>query len=161
MGCVYILSNPAMPGLIKIGFTKRTAEERAEELYNETKGIPARFVVVHTKDCEEPETLEKRAHTRLAEHRINTRREFFRYPADEAYELLQNLYRQSQEKSKLFSIWGKIKPFLEGIKPEFTWKWFIKNAVFTIFWNTVVKPIWGIIWKIFSSIEKNPPAPYS
>ena len=31
MGCVYILKNPAMPDLIKIRHTKRTARERATE----------------------------------------------------------------------------------------------------------------------------------
>lgn len=38
MGCVYILKNPAMSDLIKIGQTERTAQERADELY--TTGVP-------------------------------------------------------------------------------------------------------------------------
>ena len=42
MGCVYILKNPAMPDLIKIGHTKRTARERANELY--TTSVPEPMV---------------------------------------------------------------------------------------------------------------------
>ena len=34
---VYILKNEAMPGLIKIGYTKENAEKRANELY--TTGV--------------------------------------------------------------------------------------------------------------------------
>lgn len=38
MGCVYILENPAMPDLIKVGQTESTAQACAEELY--TTGVP-------------------------------------------------------------------------------------------------------------------------
>ena len=41
MGSVYILTNEAMPDLIKIGCTTRTAEERAQELY--TTEVPHPF----------------------------------------------------------------------------------------------------------------------
>ena len=40
-GYVYILSNPAMPGLLKIGYTERDVQERVKELSN--TGIPSPF----------------------------------------------------------------------------------------------------------------------
>lgn len=93
MGCVYILKNEAMPGLIKIGFTKRTAEERADELYE--TGVPMPFEVAYEYPCEEPEKLEREIHKRLTSHRINENREFFRYPADDAFQLLEELHKLS------------------------------------------------------------------
>ena len=71
MGCVYILKNPAMPDLIKIGYTNRTAEIRARELYEGMDGVPKPFVVVHINDCDEPQELEATVHERLAKYRIN------------------------------------------------------------------------------------------
>ena len=38
MGSVYILTNKAMPDLVKIGYTTRTAKERGEELYRTENG---------------------------------------------------------------------------------------------------------------------------
>ena len=93
MGCVYILKNPSMPDLIKIGYTTRTAEERAKELYEGITGVPEPFVVVYIENCEDPQKLESVIHRKLSAYRINKNREFFKYPADEAYQLLQELHR--------------------------------------------------------------------
>ena len=38
MGYVYILTNEAMPNLVEIGYTDRTPEERAAELYKDRNG---------------------------------------------------------------------------------------------------------------------------
>ena len=92
MGCVYILKNQAMPGLIKIGYTTRTAEKRADELYEGITGVPMPFEVAHEYPCEEPEKLEREIHRKLTSHRINQYREFFEYPADDAFQLLQELH---------------------------------------------------------------------
>ena len=100
MGCVYILRNPAMPDLIKIGYTTRTAEARANELYEGALGVPKPFVVVHTNDCEEPQKLEAKVHKRLAEYRINNNREFFKCPADDAYQLVKKLHKENQQDKK-------------------------------------------------------------
>ena len=97
MGCVYILKNPAMPDLIKIGYTTRTAEERAKELYDGALGVPKPFVVVHINDCEEPQELETAVHERLVKYRINKSREFFKYPADDAYQVLKVLHKKNQQ----------------------------------------------------------------
>lgn len=96
MGCVYILRNSAMPGLIKIGYTTRTAEERARELYEGALGVPKPFIVAHINESEEPQELEATVHKRLAEYRINNNREFFEYPADDAYQLVKDLHKESQ-----------------------------------------------------------------
>ena len=92
MGCVYILKNEAMPGLIKIGYTTRTAETRADELYEGITGVPMPFEVAHEYPCDEPEKLEREIHRKLTPHRINQYREFFKYPADDAFQLLQELH---------------------------------------------------------------------
>ena len=95
MGCVYILKNQAMPGLIKIGYTTRTAEERADELYEGITGVPMPFEVAHEYPCEEPQKLEREIHRKLTSHRINESREFFKYPVDDAFQLLQELHHFS------------------------------------------------------------------
>src|SRR5581483_11866894 len=43
-GYVYVLSNATMPGLLKIGKTTRSSDERARELSRSTS-VPSRFVV--------------------------------------------------------------------------------------------------------------------
>jgi hypothetical protein len=74
-GFVYILSNPSMPGIVKIGKTTRSVEQRAFELYQ--TGVPTPFEVVKSvlsPDCDE---LERLMHQSLDQHRINNAREFF------------------------------------------------------------------------------------
>ena len=46
-GYVYILSNPWMPNLIKIGFTTRDIQERLAEL-NSATGVPEPFIIEAT-----------------------------------------------------------------------------------------------------------------
>lgn len=55
-GYVYVLSNPCMPGIVKIGKTTRSVEDRANELYQ--TGVPEPFKVeefFHSPDCHELE----------------------------------------------------------------------------------------------------------
>lgn len=80
-GYVYILSNPSMPGIVKIGRTTRTVHGRAGELYQ--TGVPTPFVVEHylaTPDCVD---LERRMHVLFAGQRVGQDREFF--AVDPAY----------------------------------------------------------------------------
>lgn len=116
MGCVYILKNPAMPDLIKIGYTTRRAEDRAKELYEGALGVPKPFVVVHINDCEEPQELEATVHKRLAEYRINNNREFFKYPADDAYQLVKDLHKKNQQQRIPLLSWQKIRSLLNWQK---------------------------------------------
>ncbi|MBL4747578.1 MAG: GIY-YIG nuclease family protein [Magnetovibrio sp.] len=59
-GFVYIMSNPSMPGLLKIGCTTRTPEERANELHQAT-GVPGKFTVEWSVAIEgDPFLIEKK-----------------------------------------------------------------------------------------------------
>ena len=75
-GYVYILSNEFMPGLLKIGKTKRSVEQRAGELYQ--TGVPVPFKVEHEALCHDCDQLEIRVHEELREFRVSESREFFK-----------------------------------------------------------------------------------
>ncbi len=90
MGYVYILVNKSMPGLVKIGQTTKSPEERAKEL-SSTTGVPTPFEVAYALHSLQYESLEKRMHTTLAERRTNNNREFFEVSVDEAKTLLNKL----------------------------------------------------------------------
>ena len=87
-GCVYILTNPSMPGLIKIGKTTGTAQERANELY--TTGVPNPFSVEYSILSNDPDTLEFLLHRKFGNHRVTKDREFFSCSTDEVLEWLKD-----------------------------------------------------------------------
>lgn len=73
-GYLYILSNRAMPNLLKIGYTTRTVEERIREL--STTGVPGLFSAEFYCEVDNAPGLEKAIHSRLSSHRYD--KEFFR-----------------------------------------------------------------------------------
>jgi len=85
-GSVYILSNPTMPGLLKIGRTANTAAARAKQLY--TTGVAAPFVVKHEVPTTNDRFLEGIMHDLLVHLRPIKRREFFELELSFAIELL-------------------------------------------------------------------------
>lgn len=93
MGYVYILVNESMPGLIKIGKTKRHPKDRARELYG--TGQPTPFEVAYELNSHRYHELEKQMHIELTAYRVNQSREFFRYPVDDAIKLLEKLGKDS------------------------------------------------------------------
>ena len=87
MSIVYILTNSAMPGLVKIGHTKDLAE-RMQRLYA-TSGVPLPFECYYAVEVGNHVALEKRMHNGLVSKRINPGREFFKMNPEEAKNLLQ------------------------------------------------------------------------
>lgn len=86
-GFVYILTNEAMPGLVKIGRTSRDVDLRASELWQ--TGVPEKFNVFwscKTPDCVQ---LEAYVHGDLHEKRVSRSREFFRIDELEAKKCLR------------------------------------------------------------------------
>ena len=89
-GIVYLLTNPVMPGLVKIGMTtQEDIERRMRELY--TTGVPVPFECqfackVKKTDCAK---IEKALHMAFAPQRINANREFFRIQVEQAKAILE------------------------------------------------------------------------
>lgn len=65
-GWVYVITNPAMPGLVKIGYSLKDPLIRAKEL-NHT-GAPHPYTVSYDALVTEPRELEKALHLQLREH---------------------------------------------------------------------------------------------
>jgi hypothetical protein len=85
-GIVYILSNPAMPGLVKIGKTKDLSA-RMHTLFSTGVPLPFRCVcAVKVRDCSLIESL---LHDGLKTERENLSREFFRKAEEEVVCLLK------------------------------------------------------------------------
>lgn len=85
-GRVYVLFNPRMPGLVKIGKTTRTAEERASSL--RTTGVPAHFLVLYDIYVADMDAVERAVHEALASYRVERDREFFSCSPKEAINTL-------------------------------------------------------------------------
>lgn len=73
---IYILTNPVMPDLIKIGRTINL-DQRIKLLSGDT-GVPVPFECYFACEVEDAVAVEKRIHFGFGDHRINPKREFFR-----------------------------------------------------------------------------------
>lgn len=89
-GIVYVLSNPAMPGLVKIGKTTNDdVEDRMDQLF--TTGVPAPFVCDKAVKVSNVNEVEQALHKALEKNRYSTSREFFEIESDHLSDLLDEL----------------------------------------------------------------------
>jgi len=87
-GLVYLLSNPAMPGLVKIGMTERKGvKSRMRELFS--TGVPVPFECNYAGKVSNPKKVESALHQAFGPYRINPKREFFEIEPDQAIVLLK------------------------------------------------------------------------
>lgn len=75
-GIIYILTNPVMPGVIKIGKTELSIQVRLKQLYS--TGIPVPFECYYAKRVDSYHSVERKIHSIFDDVRINPKREFFR-----------------------------------------------------------------------------------
>jgi hypothetical protein len=87
-GIVYILTNPAMKGLVKIGMTTREmVDMRMAELYS--TGVPVPFECSFAGRVADVRAVERAFHIAFGPYRINPNREFFEIEDTQAIELLK------------------------------------------------------------------------
>ena len=87
---VYVLTNPAMMGLVKIGMTdKNDVRERMSELYS--TGVPFPFECVVAREMEDREAadVERALHGAFGRNRVNPSREFFELDPEQVQAILR------------------------------------------------------------------------
>ncbi|WP_342558326.1 GIY-YIG nuclease family protein [Metasolibacillus sp. FSL K6-0083] len=91
-GYIYLMVNPSMNGIVKIGLTKRTPEERLDELSKAT-GVPTPFILVYKERFNDCVRAEKIIHSLLEERgeRVSSNREFFSTETSEAIKIIQEV----------------------------------------------------------------------
>ncbi|MEW9796655.1 GIY-YIG nuclease family protein [Alteromonas sp. CYL-A6] len=90
LGIVYVLTNPAMPGLVKIGKTSRQdVEIRLNELY--TTGVPVPFECAYAGRVKDEHIIERDFHLAFGPYRVNPKREFFEIEPEQAIALLRHI----------------------------------------------------------------------
>lgn len=73
---VYVLTNEAMPGYVKIGITSTNLEQRIRELSSSTS-VPIPFTCFYACTVKDMKFVEHQLHDAFDNHRINPKREFF------------------------------------------------------------------------------------
>ena len=97
-GWVYGFATPSMPGVIKIGATRREPDERLDEANaSDTWRPPHPYAVTCTAQVDDPFACERAIHTLLAARRVSPRHEFFELTALEARTLFSLLAPQAEQ----------------------------------------------------------------
>ena len=121
-GYVYILVNRSMPGLIKIGRTKRDCSKRAREL--QSTGVPTPFDVAFEIYADDHEAIETKLLNELSEFRVSGNREFFNYPIPRAIKILISMVSYQNNSDEIYaaeSIFSRIKQkYSSWVRQEIT-----------------------------------------
>lgn len=89
-GIVYLLSNEAMPSIIKIGMTTRDEVGiRMNELYS--SGVPVPFDCAYAARVPDCTQLEQALHNAFGPQRLNPKREFFTIEPEQAIVIIKLL----------------------------------------------------------------------
>ena len=87
---VYVLTNPAMLGLVKIGKTTQLeVEDRMKQLFS--TGVPVPFDCAFACQVKDAAEVERSLHFAFGDHRINPNREFFKIEAERVIAVLKLL----------------------------------------------------------------------
>jgi T5orf172 domain len=92
-GIVYVLTNPAMPKIVKIGLTTREGiEQRMKELF--TTGVPVPFECAFACMVDDCPAVENALHIAFSPNRIHPKREFFSIEPEQPIAILKLFEKQ-------------------------------------------------------------------
>ncbi|MCW5829573.1 MAG: GIY-YIG nuclease family protein [Deltaproteobacteria bacterium] len=96
-GFVYVLFNPAVPELVKVGRTSNEPDERAEQISSAT-GTPGRWYVVFYRKFRDSITAERKVHDLLDQRapRHHKRKELFETPPVVAIDCILEIHAEPE-----------------------------------------------------------------
>jgi hypothetical protein len=106
-GYIYVLANPAMPHIVKIGKSRHAPHVRAAKLSGNT-AVPAAFRVIFQHRVYDCDAIERLIHRELAYRRYTRKREFYAVHPDLAVSLVRLIIR---------SVVNREREFLAGLSP--------------------------------------------
>ena len=83
-GYVYAVTNPSIPGLVKIGRTANL-NRRMDSLF--CSSVPHPFKCEAVQEVEDPNAVEATIHNYLSEYRVSSKREFFKVDVEQVKKL--------------------------------------------------------------------------
>jgi hypothetical protein len=87
LGFIYIMSNPAHSGLLKIGQTSKDPLVRRKDL--SSTGVPEEFVIEYQALVSDYRRQEKYIHQKLTKARLTDKKEFFKVSVPEAITVIR------------------------------------------------------------------------
>jgi hypothetical protein len=91
-GYIYILENKGQPGILKIGYTDRTPQQRVKEI-NSSTGVITPWIIVEAFACRAPGAVETAVHQQLRSYHVN--KEGFAIGAHDAIDIILRVIREN------------------------------------------------------------------
>ena len=91
-GYIYILESKGQPGILKIGYTDRTPQERVREI-NRGTGVIVPWYIVNAFPCKAPDSIEVLVHQALHPYHLN--KEGFNMLVSKAEEVIERVIREN------------------------------------------------------------------
>ncbi len=111
-GFVYVLSNKAMPGLLKVGYTTRSIYDRIDEL-NST-GVPTSFVIEFYFEVDNAQRGESLLHRALSKHHYE--KEFFKVSVEKVVQESKRLI--SSDVFVVYGVHGRSKDSFLSVEEQ-------------------------------------------
>jgi hypothetical protein len=95
MGYVYAFSNESMPGIFKIGMTKRTINDILNEANTADEFMPPTpYMVSHCIQVTNYKEIKKMISNKINSKKVGAKRDFFRISVEELNDIFNNIDRE-------------------------------------------------------------------
>ena len=112
---VYIMTNPAIPDLIKIGITNTGSAEARRAKLSSNENMPLPFIVYYAAEVENAKHTEDILHKAFGDLRINKNREFFKVSPENITSTVHDK-TTILFKDEITSVTGAVKSILDPKK---------------------------------------------